>query len=160
MGLEAMNQERAAWDYVEKEKPNFTLTVVSKSAASFTSNPNMDQCNPPLILGLIVHYLNSLSALNTSNQRNRDLMAGATRHSCPARMNYLFVDVRDLAQAHVLAAGKLERGGKRFFIVGGHFCNKEIAEIIWDAFPDLGPNLPTGDAPKPGDYPEKGTHFR
>ena len=73
-------------------------------------------------------------------------------------MNYLFVDVRDLALAHVLAAEKAEAGGKRFFIVGGHFCNKEIAEIIWDEFPVLRPNLPTGDALKPGDYPDKGTY--
>nr|ANM86580.1 putative reductase [Cladonia uncialis subsp. uncialis]AUW31363.1 putative reductase [Cladonia uncialis subsp. uncialis] len=134
--------ERAAWDYVEKEKPNFTLAV----------------CNPPLVLGPIVHYLNSLSALNTSNQRIRDLMTGAAKDSCPPTMNYLFVDVRDLAQAHVLAAEKPEAGGKRFFIVGGHFCNKEIAEIIGDVFPDLRAKLPTADALKPGDYPEKGTY--
>ena len=161
IGLTAMNQERAAWDYVEKEKPNFTLAVVSQFSnptAGFTSTPNLVQCNPPLVLGPIVHYLNSLSALNTSNQRIRDLMTGAAKDSCPPTMNYLFVDVRDLAQAHVLAAEKPEAGGKRFFIVGGHFCNKEIAEIIGDVFPDLRAKLPTADALKPGDYPEKGTY--
>ena len=73
-------------------------------------------------------------------------------------MNYLFVDVRDVALAHVLAAEKHEAGGKRFFIVGGHFCNKEIAEIIGDAFPDLKDKLPTGEALQPGDYPEDGTY--
>ena len=73
-------------------------------------------------------------------------------------MNYLFVDVRDLALAHVLAAEKPEAGGKRFFVVGGHFCNKQIAEIIGEAFPELKKNLPEGEALKPGDFPEKGTY--
>ena len=73
-------------------------------------------------------------------------------------MNYLFVDVRDLTLAHVLAAEKAEAGGKRFFVVGGHFCNKQIAEIIADAFPKLKANLPTDEALKPGDFPEKDTY--
>ena len=48
-------------------------------------------------------------------------MTGAAKKSCPPTMNYLFVDVRDLALAHVLAAEKDEAGGKRFFVVSGHF---------------------------------------
>ncbi len=85
-------------------------------------------------------------------------MTGAAKDSCPPTMNYGFVDVRDLALAHVLAAEKAEAGGKRFFVVAGHFCNKEIAEIIGEAFPELKANLPTGDALKPGGYPEEGTY--
>lgn len=85
-------------------------------------------------------------------------MADAAKSSCPPTMNYLFVDVRDLALAHILAAEKAEAGGKRFFVVGGHFCNKEIAEIIADAFPELRKNLPTGEALKSGGFPKKGTY--
>ena len=85
-------------------------------------------------------------------------MTGAAKSSCPPTTNYLFVDVRDLALAHVLAAEKLEAGGKRFFIVGGHFCNKQIAEIIGEEFPGLRDKLPSGEALKPGDFPEKGTY--
>ncbi|KAI7597410.1 NAD(P)-binding protein, partial [Hortaea werneckii] len=48
--------ERAAWEFLEKEKPNFSIATMC----------------PPLVLGPIVHYLNSLDALNTSNQRVRD----------------------------------------------------------------------------------------
>ena len=54
----------------------------------------------------------------------------------------------------MLATEKPEAGGKRFFVVGGHFCNEEIAEIIGEAFPGLAENLPEGEALKPGDYPE------
>ena len=126
---------------MDKEKPNFTLAT----------------CNPPLVLGPIVHYLNSLDAVNTSNQRTRNLMTGASKSACPPTGNFLWVDVRDIALAHTLAVEKPEAGGKRFFIVAGHFCNKEIAEIISEEFPELRDRLPSGEALKPGDYPEKGT---
>ena len=132
--------EKAAWDFVEREKPNFQLSV----------------CNPPLVLGPIVHYLNSLEALNTSNQRIRDLITGAAKSKCPPTGNYLWVDVRDLAEAHVLAMEKEETAGRRFFVTKGNFCNREIVEIIAEEFPEYKWDLPTGEALKPGDYPDGG----
>ena len=104
------------------------------------------QRNPPLVLGPVVHYSNSLLALNTSDQTTRDLMTGAAKSSCPPTRNFLFFDVRDVALAHVLAAEKDGAGGKRLFIVGGRYCNKEIAEIIGEAYPELKANLLQGEA--------------
>ncbi|KAJ8131302.1 hypothetical protein O1611_g2328 [Lasiodiplodia mahajangana] len=134
--------ERAAWRFVEEKKPSFSLAV----------------CNPPLVLGPVLHHLESLSSLNTSNQRIRDIMSGAVRHGLPATGNHLFVDVRDLAVGHALAVEKPEAGGKRFFMVSDKFSNKEIAEVIGENFPHLRDNLPSGDALKPGDYPAIGTY--
>ncbi|KAJ6112041.1 NAD(P)-binding protein [Penicillium sp. IBT 18751x] len=134
--------ERAAWDFVEREKPNFTLSVI----------------NPPLVLGPIVHSLTSLETLNTSNQRIRDLLSGAAKARCPPTGNYLFVDVRDLALTHVLAVEKSEAGGKRFFTVSSHFSNAEISKIIGDEFPEYKARLPTGDALTSGDYPADGVY--
>jgi nucleoside-diphosphate-sugar epimerase len=114
--------------------------------------------NPPLVLSPIVHHLASLDALNTSNQRIRDLISSAAKQRCPPTGNYLFVDVRDLAQAHVLAAEKEEAAGKRFFTVSSHFSNKEIAEIIGQEFPQFRDRLPTGEALKPGGYPADGLY--
>lgn len=86
-------------------------------------------------------------------------MTGAAKASCTPTMNYISVVVRDLAVGHVLAAEKADAGGKRFFLVGGRFCNGQIAEIIAEAFPALRPNLPTGEAAlKPGGYPAEGTY--
>ncbi|KAI1825415.1 hypothetical protein F4861DRAFT_199303 [Xylaria intraflava] len=134
--------ERAAWDFVRDKKPSFSLAV----------------CNPPLVLGPILHYLDSLASLNTSNQRIRDIMSGAAKQGLPPTGSHLFVDVRDLALAHALAVERPEAGGKRFFIVARKYSNKQITQIIADNFPHLRENLPTGDALKSGDFPAIGSY--
>jgi nucleoside-diphosphate-sugar epimerase len=106
----------------------------------------------------VIHNLESLASLNTSNQRIRDLISGAAKDGCPPTGNHLFVDVRDLALGHALAVERAEAAGKRFFMVGGKFSNKEIAGIIADEFPALREKLPTGDALEPGDYPARGSY--
>jgi len=133
--------EKAAWEFVEKEKPNFTLTSL----------------NPPLVLGPIVHYLNSLDALNTSNQRVRNLIIGQNKQEIPDTGVYIWIDVRDLALAHVKAIEIPEAAGKRFFATAGYFSNKEIADIIRQKFPEYEKELPGKDA-KGGDYPPKGVY--
>ncbi|KAL9117128.1 MAG: hypothetical protein Q9187_006339, partial [Circinaria calcarea] len=134
--------EKAAWDFIEKEKPNFTLAT----------------CNPPLVLGPIVHYLNSLDALNTSNQRIRDIMTGKQKDGLSPTGTFLWVDVRDVALAHVRAAELPEAANKRFFVTAGYFSNKEIANIIRGAYPELAFRIPEGDAQNGGDYPAEGIY--
>ncbi|KAI7218185.1 NAD(P)-binding protein [Hortaea werneckii] len=133
--------ERAAWEFLEKEKPNFSIATMC----------------PPLVLGPIVHYLNSLDALNTSNQRVRDIMMGKAKDEIPPTGTFIWVDVRDLALCHVLAMEKEGAANKRFFITTGYFSNKEIAEIIGKNFPQYKEGLPSASTPG-GDYPEEGVY--
>jgi nucleoside-diphosphate-sugar epimerase len=133
--------ERAAWDFFEKEKPNFTIATMC----------------PPLVLGPIVHYLNSLDGLNTSNQRIRDIILGKAKDEIPPTGTYIWVDVRDLAEAHVAGIEKEEAANKRFFITAGYFSNKEIAQIVEKNFPQYKDGLPTASTPG-GDYPEEGVY--
>jgi len=133
--------EKASWDFIEQEQPNFTLAAMC----------------PPLVLGPIVHYLNSLDSLNTSNQRVLNIMTGKTKDELPAGAPFLFVDVRDLALGHVLAMEKEEAANKRFFFTAGYFNSRDIMEIIRKNFPDLEKNLPPKDV-KGGDYPEGGVY--
>ena len=133
--------ERAAWKFVEEEKPNFTLSAI----------------NPPLVLGPVVNYLNSLDAVNTSNQRIRNLITGQNKNEISDTGTYIWVDVRDLALAHVKAIEVPEAAGKRFFVTAGYFSNKEIAEIIRKNFPEFEKELPGKDV-KGGDYPEGGIY--
>ncbi|KAL3478888.1 NAD(P)-binding protein [Aspergillus californicus] len=129
--------EKAAWDFVEQEKPQFSLTSL----------------NPTMVYGPIIHHLKDLDALNASNERIRDIAFGKAKDGLPYTGVFLWVDVRDLALAHVLAIEKPEAGGQRFCLSPGHYTNKEIAEVIREEFPELRDGLPTGDALKSGDYP-------
>ncbi|KLJ13171.1 dihydroflavonol-4-reductase [Blastomyces silverae] len=132
--------EKAAWEFVEKEKPNFTIATI----------------NPPIVLGPVVHHLDSLAALNTSNERIRDMITGAAKNSCPPTGSYFWVDVRDVALAHLLAAEKKEATSQRFFVTEGNFYNRQIVDIISEEFPELREKLPVGDALKPGEFLAEG----
>ena len=133
--------ERAAWDFIEQESPNFTLATMC----------------PPLVLGPIVHYLNSLDALNTSNQRIQDLIQGKNHEQLPPGNPFIWVDVRDLALAHVLAMEKDAAANKRFFITEGYFSNKQILEIIRKDFPQYKDVL-APESVEGGDYPKDGVY--
>ncbi|KAK7973741.1 hypothetical protein PG989_015589 [Apiospora arundinis] len=99
-----------------------------------------------------------MAELNTSKQRIRNLMTGASRDGCPPTGDHLLVDVRDLALGHALAAERPEAAGRRFVMVGDRFSNKEIAEIMAAEFPERRSRLPTGKALEPGDHPSQGCY--
>jgi len=132
--------ERAAWKYVEEEKPGFTLSTI----------------NPPMVFGPIIPHLQDLDNLNTSNQRIRDAGLGKWKDEIPDSGVTLWVDVRNVAEAHVAAMEKPEAEGKRFFAVEGRYTNKEIAAILRKHFPQY-KDLPTESTPG-GDVGEAG-HF-
>ncbi len=99
-----------------------------------------------------MHYLNSLDALNTSNQRIRDIITGKCKQEIPPTGTFIWADVRDLALAHVKAVELPAAANKRFFITAGYFSNREIVDIVREAYPDLASKLPAKDT-KGGDYP-------
>lgn len=131
--------EKAAWDFVAKETPDFTLTTLC----------------PPLIFGPVLHSNVSLDAVNTSNKQVEDFLAGKFRDQIPE--NYLFhwVDVRDCAVAHVRAMESQRMDGKRMVLGAGTFCNREIAAILRQNFPLLADKLP-GEEIAGGGYPDGG----
>ena len=127
--------ERAAWEFVETERPNFEIATIC----------------PPVVLGPIVHYLQSLEAINTSNTRIRDMIQGKCKEKLPPTGTFIWIDVRDLAIAHVQAMELPEAAGKRFFTTAGYFSNADIANIIKKDFPKLAgslPDEPEGDKPR------------
>ena len=128
--------EKAAWEFLEKEKPNFSISTI----------------NPPMVFGPIVHALDSLDSLNTSNERIRNACQGKFKDEIPPSGVHLWVDVRDVAEAHVNAFEKPEAANKRFFVTAGYFSNKEITQIIRKNFPQC-KDLPSDSTPG-GDYPE------
>ncbi|KAL2678364.1 hypothetical protein Neosp_009110 [[Neocosmospora] mangrovei] len=129
--------ERAAWDFMAQEKPNFTLSVM----------------NPPMVYGPVRYPVKSLSSINTSNQLLAEVISGNHKDGLPPTALPLWVDVRDAALAHVKAMELDEATGKRFFLTAGFSSNAKLAEIIWENFPELREKLPEeghwGGTPNP-----------
>ncbi|KUI67090.1 Putative NADPH-dependent methylglyoxal reductase GRP2 [Cytospora mali] len=139
--------EKAAWDFVNDKSngANFDLVTV----------------NPPMVFGPVVHHLASLSSINTSNERLVALVQGKWKanDTIPDTGVSHWVDVRDVAKAHVLAFEKPELGGHRLFTTAGFFSNKSIVDTVRKNFPELKDKLPSEDA-KGGDYAPKDKVFK
>ena len=133
--------EKAAWEFLKNEKPNFTISTMC----------------PPLVLGPIIHYLQNLDNLNTSNQRIAAIMTGKAKEEIPPTGTFIWTDVRDLALAHVKAAELPAAANERFFVTAGFFSNEEIADIIRENFPQLQGQLPAKGT-KGGEYPADGLY--
>lgn len=104
--------EKAAWDFVESDRPKFDVVTIC----------------PPMVFGPVINA-QTLSSLNTSNQRLWSFLHGDVK-TIESGGVPLWVDVRDLREAHVAAYEKPEAGGNRFFIVADeYFSNQDIADI-------------------------------
>jgi len=98
--------ERAAWAFMERERPGFDLVVI----------------NPFLVIGPSL-----TPSLNTSNQIIVEALTGVF----PAIMalNWGMVDVRDVALAHVLAAEAPAASG-RYLCAAENVSMRELVEIL------------------------------
>lgn len=133
--------EEAAWTFVQDPANNVKFELAT--------------INPPLVIGPVAHYLNSLDSINTSNARVADCITGKWKESGPAPTGAVlnWIDVRDCALAHIKAGIELpEAGGKRLFTTAGSFCNRGIYEVIRRNFPEYADKLPSPDK-KGGEMP-------
>ncbi|KAL3468143.1 hypothetical protein BJX64DRAFT_84985 [Aspergillus heterothallicus] len=87
--------ELAAWEFIRDQKPSFDLVSLC----------------PPMTFGPVVHPVSSVSALNESNAM---LWQVASGEPLPVARVPFWIDVRDLAEAHVCALLKGEVGGRRY----------------------------------------------
>lgn len=98
--------EKEGWAFVEREKPKFDLVVI----------------NPFITMGP------SLSpGLNTSNQLFVDLLSG--QYPGIMRLTWGFVDVRDVALAHVLAMETRTAEG-RYLCANETFTMRQVVEQL------------------------------
>ncbi|KAF5131610.1 hypothetical protein DV495_002116 [Geotrichum candidum] len=124
--------EKAFWDFIEQEKPNFTGTTV----------------NPTLIYGPVLQKVDSIDKINTSSKVVYDLL-----HSkeAPNPLVYsdtliLWVDVRDVALAHVVPLEKpAEAAGRRLFVTPGYSSAQDILDVANENFPELKGKIPVGN---------------
>lgn len=108
--------ELAAWEFVEKEQPGFDLVTLC----------------PPMVFGPFVHPVKRLEDLSDSISNLWKIFNGS---QLPVARVPFWVDVRDLAQAHVEALLKPEAGNRRFTIASPErFSYEKAARIIIDSF--------------------------
>ncbi|MCO5163247.1 MAG: aldehyde reductase [Mesorhizobium sp.] len=113
--------ERAAWDFVAREGNGLELATV----------------NPVVVLGPVLGRDHSASILLI-----RALLAG----KAPALPNLMFglVDVRDVADLHLLAMTRPEAKGERFLAVSGDFMTvQQIALALKAGMGDAARKVPT-----------------
>ncbi|KAL7931334.1 hypothetical protein V8C35DRAFT_329620 [Trichoderma chlorosporum] len=124
--------ERAVFDYVEANKPNFTVATLC----------------PPMVYGPIVHSVANVQALNTSTGDINRLINGLEK-DVPETSFHAFADVRDLAEAHVLAYEKPEAAGQRYLIANSAYSYQQICDIIREKFPEQRGLTPKGNTGAP-----------
>ncbi|KAL2823393.1 hypothetical protein BDW59DRAFT_98399 [Aspergillus cavernicola] len=87
--------ELAAWEYIRAKKPSFDLVSLC----------------PPMTFGPVVHPVDAVEKLNESNAMLWNVASGS---SLPVARVPFWIDVRDLAQAHVGALLGEDVGGRRY----------------------------------------------
>jgi len=127
--------ERAAFDFA-KEHPELKITTI----------------NPSFIFGPPEQSTSSNDALNTSSKAIYDLISGETKTLPPDGLP-LFVDVRDVAQAHILALQSDSVVGKRVLVSGGPYTLYDIVQLIAEKRPELKSRLPSLEGAKPDPRP-------
>jgi nucleoside-diphosphate-sugar epimerase len=97
-----------------------------------------------MVYGPPAHTITSLSDLNTSSADIYRLINGSEK-TVPPTSFYAFVDVRDVAEAHLRAYEKPEAAGQRYFTTGGNYTYQQICDIIRQDFPEKRPLVPEGE---------------
>lgn len=138
--------EKAAWDFVADKSNGAKFDIAT--------------VNPPLVFGPLIHHLANLDSVNTSNQRFLDAIQGKWRDEVPPTGGALnWVDVRDVALAHIKAGLEIpEAGGRRLFTVTGSYCNSETTPILRKNFPELADKLPV-EGTKGGELPPESERY-
>ncbi|KAF9813505.1 hypothetical protein IEO21_05542 [Rhodonia placenta] len=98
--------ERAAWDFVAKNKEKLTWELVV--------------LNPPYVFGPAIHEVGAPESLNESmHDWFHSVLKGSKDPKQLSTIGSCWIDVRDLAEAHVLAIKKEEAGSNRIIISEG-----------------------------------------
>ncbi|KAI0777496.1 NAD(P)-binding protein [Trametes elegans] len=98
--------ERAAWEFYEKNKAGLGWDLVV--------------LNPPFVFGPAIHAVDKPENLNESaNDWYFSVLKGKRDNEALVNIGSSYVDVRDLALAHVVALTKPEAAGERIIVSAG-----------------------------------------
>lgn len=131
-----MTAYRASKKFAELEAWNWVRSSSSVNAKG--EKVDLTVFCAPVVFGPWAHPLEHLSSLNTSLQAHRDMILGVTSKTVVSARSAFWVDVRDLALAHVEAAYiRPETSNRRFIVCSAERSNfQREAEMIKEAFPE------------------------
>jgi nucleoside-diphosphate-sugar epimerase len=112
-----------------------------------TETPNFDlvTLNPPMVYGPIRHTIKTIQDLNQSNARIYDLFINSSATApLPPNGMPVYTDVRDLADAHILACTVPQASGQRFIVCAGQISSQSIADVLRAGIPELETRTPVG----------------
>lgn len=119
--------EKAAWEFVETQKPNFELNVI----------------NPSYLFGPQAFDSEALGTLNTSSEIINGLLNLPPGAEVPETRGG-FVDVRDAAKAHIVAAEK-DIKNQRFLVNTDRFTAQDMVDIMNKRFESLRGKIAVGN---------------
>jgi nucleoside-diphosphate-sugar epimerase len=128
--------EKAGFDFVETEKPSFSIATVC----------------PPMVYGPIAQDFDDLHHLNESTEDFYNLFNGS-KTEVPATGFWAYADVRDLALAHRLAYEKPEAANQRFLIANRGYSYQVFVDALKEKFPELASKIPSQANPANEAFP-------
>lgn len=119
--------EKAAWNFVAEEKPSFVINYI----------------NPSFVFGPQAFDSEVKANLNVSNEFINNILSLNAESAVPAfRGGY--VDVRDVAKAHLMAFEK-PISNKRLLLNAGRVCGQDVLDVLNEDFPELKGKIPVGE---------------
>ncbi|KAI0078018.1 NAD(P)-binding protein [Panus rudis PR-1116 ss-1] len=123
--------EKAAWEFVEKHQKEIEWDLVT--------------IMPPHIFGPVIHEVHEPSALNASMDGwYRHVLKEVGREEPHTNQGGSWVDVRDVAEAHVLSLQNEAAGGNRFIVNSGLYKGRDFINIAHSLDPSV-PKLEADD---------------
>jgi nucleoside-diphosphate-sugar epimerase len=101
--------EKAAWKFLDEQHPHFDIITFQ----------------PPLVFGPCEHET-TLKSLNESNSMVWQIVSGGKDAKVPPTATWQWVDVRDVAAAHIAAIEPSVKGNQRFLLSAGEFTWQKV----------------------------------
>ena len=123
--------EKAAWDFLEENKDivKFKLSTVNPA---YVFGPQKFDDDVTTKLNTSCEFVNSLIHTPPDGPFN------------PTGIYAGYIDVRDVARAHLIAFQSNEAVGQRLMLYGGKFSSQDIADILNEDFVCLQGQIPVG----------------
>jgi len=123
--------EKAAWDFVDTQKPHFDIVTIVA----------------PMVYGPMLYEVTE-KTLNESSSAIWKLVNAGKEAQVPPARSTIFVDVRDLAEAHVQAMEVEGAGSHRLFVLSGNLASPQASlDALRAVYPQF-THIPLGNPSK------------